>query len=675
MSRNDGLAWLEAAEEHQGGPLPEELRQRVFLERIALYYRSLSAAIGAVVVNSALLAFLLLDTDSETTLLLWFAAIVVLSLGRAVSVYVFNHQNDEQRQRNVRRWYLDMLIGTALSGFIWGAAGWLFYDSSDMLDQFVLAIVLAGMAAGAIVSLSPFREASSVFLALILLPFTLRSIGEQTEAAIVMAIMVLFYLSMLLLFSRRVHQTVLNGLEMQYMRSRAERTVEFQALFDELTGLPNRRLLQDRLAQTHAYVKRSGGHAALLFLDLDHFKRVNDSLGHAVGDKLLEEVAHRLRSFMRSDDTAARLGGDEFIVLMGRIHGDEEHVLSAVQRRGEELRRSIERPMNIRGNEIHISASIGVSLLPGHTEDTDDLLKHADTAMYQAKDDGRNTLRFFASDMQETLERRMSLERRLRGAIDNDEFELFLQPQYRQDHSVCGAELLLRWRHEGKLIAPDEFIPVAEDCGLIYRIGDWVVEEACRIGRELLDDVGDRDFSLALNVSPRQFQHKNFTDTVYASLVRHQLPPGLIELEITEGLLIEDSESAAEKMHFLRDKGLRFSIDDFGTGYSSLSYLKALPLDALKIDGSFICDVLEDEAHASIVLAILSMARSLELEVIAEGVENADVHRFLTEAGCPRFQGYHYSLPVCFDDFRALLAEHAKGGEAVDSMAVAAAEG
>jgi EAL domain-containing protein (putative c-di-GMP-specific phosphodiesterase class I) len=247
------------------------------------------------------------------------------------------------------------------------------------------------------------------------------------------------------------------------------------------------------------------------------------------------------------------------------------------------------------------------------------------------------------------------MEWRLRSAIDNHELELYLQPQHRKDSSVCGAEMLLRWRHDGKLIPPDEFIPVAEDCGLIYSLGDWVVEEACRIAGTLAPLVASRDFSLALNVSPRQFQHKDFIATVIDSLTRHEIPRGLVELEITEGLLIDDSDSIPEKMQILRGHGLRFSIDDFGTGYSSLRYLKKLPLDALKIDSSFVRDVLDDDAHASIVRTIISIARAFELDVIAEGVESAAVHEFLADAGCPRFQGYHYSRPMPLAEFCRLL--------------------
>jgi diguanylate cyclase (GGDEF)-like protein len=402
--------------------------------------------------------------------------------------------------------------------------------------------------------------------------------------------------------------------------------------------------------------RRAGRQAALFFLDLDYFKRVNDSLGHAIGDQLLVEVAQRLNLILREEDTAARLGGDEFVALLTGIQGDRDQVASLVQRRGDELRQAIEAPMNLSGNEVHITVSIGVSLLPGDTDNVDDLLKHADTAMYRAKDEGRNTLRFFVSEMQQALLTRIDMERRLRQALDaNDGLALYLQPQYTREGGVCGAELLLRWLDNGEFVPPSSFIPVAEDSGLIFRLGDWVVDEACRIAQLLTREMNSgEDFSLAFNVSPRQFRQKTFSSKVLEAIEEHRLPTGVIELELTEGLLIDDVEDTVDKMQQLRARGVRFSIDDFGTGYSSLSYLKSLPLDVLKIDQSFVRDVLMDPGDASIVEAIISVARTLNLDVIAEGVETEAARDFLVGAGCYRFQGYLYAPPLPLSEFMAL---------------------
>lgn len=638
--------------------MAEGLKRRVFLERIAQFYAGLSVSIFAVTVNTILLAYLLWSPENSAKVLSWCGVTLAVTLYRISSIVRYRRRSIEQREAAASLWYREMLLGVALSGTTWGVAGYLLYDPQNAFSFALLAFIIAGMCAGSIVSLSAFSEAAILFLCVSLLPFFARLVSEGTRETVLMAVLVVLYLTMLIAFARRVASTVVTGLEMTFLRSQAEQTIERQALFDELTGLPNRRLLQDRLSQALARAKRNSRQAALMFIDLDFFKRVNDSLGHSAGDELLIEVARRLSAFLRSEDTAARLGGDEFVALLTDIEGGTDHVVSVVRRRGEELRKAIEKPIDVQGNEIFITGSIGVSLLPGDTDDVDDLLKHADTAMYRAKDDGRNTLRFFVPEMQATLARRMVMERQLRGALDaGGELELYLQPQYTEADVICGAELLLRWQHEGQFIPPDVFIPIAEDSGLIYRLGDWVIERACAIGAELKGALADREFSLAFNVSPRQFRQKEFSDKVLKAIIDRDLPRGLIELELTEGLLIEDVDDTVSKMLRLRERGVRFSIDDFGTGYSSLRYLKSLPLDTLKVDQSFVRDVLTDPGDASIVRAIISMARTLELEVIAEGVETAEVRDFLITADCRRFQGYFYSRPVPLADFKVLLAE------------------
>jgi len=367
-------------------------------------------------------------------------------------------------------------------------------------------------------------------------------------------------------------------------------------------------------------------------------------------------VARRLRSHLRNEDTAARIGGDEFVAVLADISGNIGDAIALVRRRGEELRQAIEAPVTLHGNEVHVTVSIGVSLLPADTDDVDDLLRHADTAMYRAKDEGRNTLRFFVAEMQHALMKRIDMERDLRAALDSGEgLSLHLQPQHTYDGSICGAEALLRWRFGDRYISPAVFIPVAEDSGLIYRLGDWVINEACRLAARLPAAARDAGFHFAFNVSPRQFRQKSFPDKVLAALKRHDLPRGLIELELTEGLLIDDIADTVGKMQRLREKGVRFSIDDFGTGYSSLRYLKSLPLDKLKIDQSFVTDALDDAGNASIVSAIISIAKTLQLEVIAEGVETAEIRDFLSEACCYRFQGFLYSNPMPMEDFLAAL--------------------
>ncbi|GAB5415544.1 MAG: hypothetical protein Cons2KO_31470 [Congregibacter sp.] len=635
-----------------------DIRERVFHACIRQYYEQLSFSVIAVVFNTSLLAIVLWDSADQRLLGSWCVASLSIACYRILTTIRFKRQSEESREASSQVWHRRLLFGTALSGLTWGSAAFFFYDPSDLISSALLAFVVAGMCAGSIVSLSAFAEASILFVCICLLPFIARILMAPDGSSTAMAGFAGMFLFMMVAFGRRVNRTVVSGFEMQFLRSRAEATVERQALFDELTGLPNRRLLRDRLDQTIARVRRHDKSAALLFMDLDFFKRVNDSLGHRVGDQLLMEIAYRMRALLRREDTAARLGGDEFVALLTDIEGDKKQVMEVVRRRGDELRRAIEAPVDIDGNEIHITVSIGVSMLPGDTDDAEDILTHADTAMYRAKEDGRNTLRFFVADMQHELADRMDLERKLRAALDKrDEFSLYMQPQFDEDLKVCGAEFLLRWQRDGEFIPPSVFIPIAEDSGLIYRLGDWVTEEACRIAAALEDDIADRDFSLALNVSPRQFRQKDFTSKILHWINHYNLPPGLIELELTEGLLIDDVDDTAEKMRRLRANGLRFSIDDFGTGYSSLQYLKSLPLDTLKIDQSFVRDVLSDPGDASIVRAVISMSKALDLQVIAEGVETAAIHDFLIDAGCTRFQGYLYSRPRPFEEFLAHLRE------------------
>lgn len=642
-----------------------DMQERVFHACIKQYYEQLSFSVVAVIFNTTLLAWVLWGTADDLSVALWCIASLSVSAYRIATTLRFRRLSAEQRERTSKFWHRILLVGTGLSGLVWGAASVLFYDPAVLITSTLIAFIIAGNCAGSIVSLSAFAEASILFVSLCLLPFIARLLVNADGSGQLMAAFAAMFLFMMIAFGRRVNKTVVSGFEMQFLRSRAEATVERQALFDELTGLPNRRLLRDRLDQTIARVRRHDKSAALLFLDLDFFKRVNDSLGHRVGDKLLVEIAYRMRALLRREDTAARLGGDEFVALLTDIEGDEGQVHAVVKRRGEELRRAIEAPVDIEGNEIHITVSIGVSMLPGDTDDAEDILTHADTAMYRAKEDGRNTLRFFVADMQSELADRMDLERQLRKALDTQsEFELYMQPQCNEELEVCGAEMLLRWKRGGEYIPPSLFIPIAEDSGLIYRLGDWVIEESCRIAAALRDDIGHRDFSLALNVSPRQFRQKDFTSKVLHWINHYQLPAGLIELELTEGLLIDDVDDTAEKMRRLRANGLRFSIDDFGTGYSSLQYLKSLPLDTLKIDQSFVRDVLSDSGDASIVKAIISIAQELDLGVIAEGVETSATHDFLFAAGCRRFQGYLYSRPRPFDEFLIHLRDTTEAASA-----------
>lgn len=436
-------------------------------------------------------------------------------------------------------------------------------------------------------------------------------------------------------------------------RKRAEAEIERLALYDPLTSLPNRRLLIDRLQHALASARRKRRCGALLYVDLDRFKHLNDARGHAAGDALLKLVAERLLSVVRAEDTVARLGGDEFVVLLEGLGASVGAAMHAASGIAEKMRQALEAAFRPEGYEHYISASFGVTVFPKEGESAEDLLKEADTAMYRAKERSRNAVCFYAPEMQTAAQTRLSLERDLRAALGRGEFRLFLQPQVDAGRRVVGAEALLRWAHpEQGLIAPATFVPLAEDTGLIVPIGEWVLNTAAGYIRRI--EAAGADLSLAVNVSPRQFREPRFVESLKAILRRHGADPRRLILEITEGVVIADFSDTIAKMSELQQLGIRWSIDDFGTGYSSLAYLKRLPLHELKIDRTFIADLLVDGANdMALVETILAVARHLELQVVAEGVESELQFELLQRHGCHLFQGYHFGQPreagLCFD--------------------------
>ena len=443
-------------------------------------------------------------------------------------------------------------------------------------------------------------------------------------------------------------------------RNKAEEQIRQLAFFDPLTQLPNRRLLADRLQQARIASERSRREGALLFIDLDHFKSINDTLGHAHGDQWLVEVALRIGCCVREGDTVARLGGDEFVVMLEDLSDEPLEAARQAETVGEKILLALHQPYALQGQEYRGSASIGVTLFETGVRSGDELMRRADLAMYQAKAGGRNRLRFFDPKMQAEVSSRVAMENDLRAGLEAQQFLLHYQPQIGSQGEVTGAECLIRWQHPQRgLVSPAEFIPLAEDSGLIVPIGKWVIGTACAQLAQWAQDPRHATLTLAVNVSARQFYQDDFVAHVLAEISRTGANPKQLELELTESVLVSHVDTTIEKMLALKAWGIRFSLDDFGTGFSSLSYLKRLPLDQLKIDQSFVRDLLVDRNDMSIAATIVALTRSLDLGVIAEGVENAEQREVLHALGCHCFQGFLFSRPLPITAFEAYLEQAA----------------
>jgi diguanylate cyclase (GGDEF)-like protein/PAS domain S-box-containing protein len=430
-----------------------------------------------------------------------------------------------------------------------------------------------------------------------------------------------------------------------------EEKIRSLAFYDTLTGLPNRRLLWERLRQALVSSIRSGSKHALLFVDLDGFKSLNDTLGHHIGDLLLQETARRIQNCVREVDTVARLGGDEFVIVLEDLSQIPEIAAAQARTVGGKILGAIDQPFLLDGRECHTTSSMGITVFGNQNESTNEVLQQADIAMYQAKAAGRNAMFFFAPALQASVDARVALERDLRLAIRENQFSLFYQPQLDRG-LLTGAEALLRWRHPSRgLISPQEFVPLAEETGLIFPLGTWVLETACAQLAHWAERKAGEHLSIAVNVSAREFRQPKFVDGVLAALDRTGANPKKLKIELSENMFGENVEEVIAKMNKLKEHGISFSLEDFGTGYSSMTYLKRLPLDQIKIDRTFVGEILKDPISSAVAQAIISFGKAMGLSVIAEGVETEEQRAFLAKLGCHSFQGFLFSHPLPLGEF------------------------
>ncbi len=613
-------------------------------EQIRIIFASTVPSLITILLCSFILSVVQWDVIDHAVIITWFVLTNLLSL---VRLYLYQQFKKLPPTSLISdSWYQGAINTSIASGVTWGAAGLLLFAEQSLVHQVFLAFVITGICAGAITTLSAIINAARGFVICVLIPIIIKFYLINSEISPAMTIMSLLFMTMILLSAQRLNRTIRESLEGRLQRELAEQTIRRQAQFDELTDLPNRRLFLATLQREIASAGRHHRYGAVFFIDLDRFKSVNDSLGHAVGDELLVKIAQKIAERLREEDTVARLGGDEFVVLLPEVGDDQDTAGAHASTIADEIRELFLTAFMIQGHEIYLTISVGIALFPTEAS-AEDLLKFADVAMYRAKSEGRDSVRLFSAEMQDAVNQQRIIEKGLRQALANKEFELYFQGQYDSDDRLVGAETLLRWNHpETGVIAPGQFIDIAEQTGLIVPIGDWVLRSAC----EHLCRIDDH-LMLAVNVSPRQFSAPDFVDQLKQILLETGANPRQLMFEITEGLAMANIEHTIDTMNQLKQLGISFSVDDFGTGYSSLSYLNRLPLDELKIDQSFVRDISTASDHAIIVDTIIVMAQQLNLKTVAEGVESKAELDYLKSRHCNHFQGYYFARPVPFSQF------------------------
>lgn len=609
-----------------------------------------ASAIGIALVSVVIVVGLWQQIDSSL-LMAWLILQLGISAWRIVLYSAF--KKTDQDSFDSEYWKDRFLFVVTLSGIAWGIAPYFLVPPDQVIYQSLVLTVLLGVASASVTTLASIPISLYWFITLILTPVMLRmaSLGTFTGTSLVILSFALAI--MLANGASRYHRTLVQMMQMRGNEARVKGQIEYQAKHDELTGLPNRRHLRERLLIEMNRAGRQGKFGAVLFMDLDRFKVVNDSLGHQIGDELLCHVADRLRNSVRKEDVVGRLAGDEFVVLAVDLGADAEHAARAANLTAQQIQQALAVPAKIQGHNLATHTSIGIALFAGKEDSPDTILKQADSAMYQAKSSGRNLISFFHASMQESADRELRLQTQLREAINRREFEFHFQVIENLEGQTIGAEALLRWSHpEEGIIMPDTFIPVAEESGLIHALGNEVLSMACESIQTLRDFSNCRDdFVLSINISPKEFSHVAFAGEFIRIVTDAGIDPKNLQVELTENVLLMDIQDAQTKIKQLKKLGVKFAIDDFGTGQSSLAYIKHLPVDTLKIDRCFIKDICTDIVDATIVETTVNMAKRLGLNVVAEGVEDVETRDLLAELGCSAVQGYYLGRPEPFQDF------------------------
>lgn len=664
------------------GPVesPSADTQRLFAERVQILYR-LSIPTALLTISVVLSLYAVLWKSLDTAVLYLLVAIALITAGRVLLTK--NYYRAAPPPARAGYWARLFAVGSSLAGLTWGLLGLALLPEHKSVYEVLAILVTVGVASAAVVPLSAFRSIYLGFLVPCILPLTVGFFLEGDAEHFSLGILMLIYMGAITSSSFLVNRGIRDNIKIKYEntnlaeelslkrkveainhelkteigeRQRAEERIWHLAYHDTLTGLPNRMLLQDRLSRALSYAQRRQGRVGILFIDLDRFKTVNDSLGHGMGDRLLQAVAERLLTTVRSGDTVARRGGDEFVLVLPEI----ADAGGAIEVAGHILE-SLSSPFKLDKQVLYATPSIGISIYPEDGEDVDTLLKHADIAMYAAKDAGRARYQRFMPAMNERAQELLSLENRLRRAIERSELVLHYQPEvHLLSGNIVAVEALVRWQHPDMgLLMPDRFIPIAVESGLIVPLGEWVLKKACA-QLKVWHESGQPKLRVAVNVSAHQVKQDNFVGLVSRILRDVGLEAKHLELEITEGVLMDDTSHTLSTLQELHNLGVRIAIDDFGTGYSTLVYLKRFPIDRIKIDRSLVTSISPERPDESaIASAIIVMAHSLKLEVIAEGVETRDELDCLISLLCDEAQGYYISRPLPTERCTEFFKEYA----------------